>query len=391
MASNTCTFTSNISARFAGGGYTLKVTGTGTANIKLKLSWSDNPGVAGDAIDNIKILGETWNSPGDSGSVTNTLNNVGPGDYNINYNGLLNSFKSVSNTSVKMVDDDGNDTNAEFTIENVNNKSFTETVTATLSLSSTNVYGTNCVNRSWATNGATSVTLNGSPAAASGGATVCNGQSNACGGPSPFQNSWTVTATSANGCSVSDTGTVNIYNDTFPTNSFTTSFINLEPNTQYTLNLGNIACTDANTTVSTGELVGNAGVGYSSSREFPPGSQVQLRATSLGFNTDLSGVSSTSEFGKTNTKNVTVNFEGFSITVSMTTRAPRIKEVFDYVDSKDNYPYEDIDLIPNSPTQYIVVPQQTMNDIEIPMEMKLSNPDAQISINSGGWQSVRST
>ena len=69
----------------------------------------------------------------------------------------------------------------------------------------------------------------------------------------------------------------------------------------------------------------------------------------------------------------------------------KIKETFNYGDNKDNDPYEDIDLITNTPTEYIVSASQTMDDIEIPMEMKSSNSNTQIRVNGGSWQNVRST
>ena len=84
-------------------------------------------------------------------------------------------------------------------------------------------------------------------------------------------------------------------------------------------------------------------------------------------------------------------YDKISQNITITTRAPRINEVFDYADNKDKYPYEDIDLIPNSPTEHLATAQINVDDIEIPMEMKVSKPQAQISINGGGWQNVRST
>ena len=71
-------------------------------------------------------------------------------------------------------------------------------------------------------------------------------------------------------------------------------------------------------------------------------------------------------------------------------KEPRIKEDFDYADNVGNYPYEDIDLISNSPSQYATTAQIDADDIEIPMEIKVDKADAQVNINGGGWQNARS-
>ena len=145
------------------------------------------------------------------------------------------------------------------------------------------------------------------------------------------------------------------------------------------------------TTISTsgsGNFVGNGG-SFSGSRNFNNGETVSLRTTTLPFNTDVSG--KTGIYGKENSKTVSVSTPGGSFSVTVTTRAPRIREDFDYADNLDKYPYEDIDLIPNSPTEYLTTAQITANDIEIPMEIKVDKPDAQISINGSTWTNVRST
>ena len=52
MASKTCNQTSSISASFSGSGRSanLVVSGSGNANISMRLSWGDDPDNAGDAI-----------------------------------------------------------------------------------------------------------------------------------------------------------------------------------------------------------------------------------------------------------------------------------------------------------------------------------------------------
>jgi hypothetical protein len=395
MASKTCNQSSSISAEFSGSGSSanLVVSGTGNANVTLKLGWRDNPDDYGDAIDTISLLGQTWNSPGEDGSVTKTLNNVGPGTYGLSFGGLLNDFKSVSNSKIQMLDNDGNDANAEFEITVVSNNSFSETVTASMS-APTEVIGTNCVSTNWSGSGPGGTTYSktgpGTNSSASGGsATICGGNSNPCGGSgSPVSRTWTMTTTSPNGCTISETKSTNIYNDDKPTNSWTTSFINLEPSTLVTLNLGTMACIDAPSTVSaagSGNFVGNGG-SFSGTKSFNNGETLELRTTTLPFNLDTSGTS-----GATNSKTVTISFPNYDIIVTITTKAPIIEEIFDYPDNINKYPYEDIDLISNTPTENITTAQLEMNDIDIPVEFKASDGNTQININGTGWVDVRST
>lgn len=217
-------------------------------------------------------------------------------------------------------------------------------------------------------------------------------QSNA-NGNSPASKTYTLTASGPGG-TVTATATVYVYNDNTPSNSWTTSFINLEPNvTDQVLTLGVLSGVDMPTLISVsgaGNFVGNTSKGFSGSRLFDNGDVIQLKTSTLGFNTDISGLSSTATFGKTNSKTVSVSTPGGSFNVTVTTRAPRIKEDFDMNGTQDNYPYEDIDLIANSPTQNISSSQITANDIEIAMEIKVDNPDIEISINNGSWQNARS-
>lgn len=246
---------------------------------------------------------------------------------------------------------------------------------------------------SWATTYANSVTVSSNGGSgASGSPTVNTGLQSNADGNSPASKTYTITASGPGGTATA-TATAYVKNDNTPSNGWNTSFINLEPNTQYNLNLATLSGVDMPTYISTsgnGNRVGGNG-GYAGARYFNNGEVVNLQTTSLPFNTDLSGVSSTSIYGKTNSKTVTVSHPGGSFNVTITTRAPVIKENFDYADNKDNYPYEDIDLIVNTPTEYIVSASQIMDDIEIPVEMKASNQNAQIRVNGGQWKDIRST
>jgi len=211
------------------------------------------------------------------------------------------------------------------------------------------------------------------------------------GSNSPAQRTYYLQVCNQGGCTNASPVTVSARNDNFPSNSWSTSFTNLAPSTTVTLTLGTLSGVDMPTTISasgSGNFVGNGG-SFSGSRNFNNSETVQLRTTTLGFNTSLSGVSSTATFGKTNTKTVTITTPSGSFNVNVTTRAPRIKEDFNYADNTGKFPFEDIDLVTNNPLEYTTSAQVTANDIEIPMEIKVDQPDAEVSINNGTWQNVR--
>ena len=248
----------------------------------------------------------------------------------------------------------------------------------------------------WTTTYATSVTLTSSAGenfgsqALDGNKNINNLPQSTAGSNSPSTRTYYLTATNDGGSTTSNV-TVSARNDNVPNSNWITdtSFTNLEPNTQVTLTLGNISGIDMPTEVSTsgnGNFVGFGGA-FSGSQNFTNGNTVQLRTTTLPFNTDISG--QTGIYGKVNNKTVTVSYPGGSRNITIGTRAPVIAEDFDYADNVGNYPYEDIDLITNSPDQYATSAQIDVDDIEIAMEVKVDQPDAQISINNGSWQNVR--
>ena len=246
---------------------------------------------------------------------------------------------------------------------------------------------------SWNTQYANSVSINkgvGSVSASGSITRNTNLQSNA-NGTSPATKTYTLTATGPGG-TVTSSKTANVKNDNTPSNGWTTSFTNLEPNTQVAVVIGTLAGVDMPCTISTtgsGNAVGLGG-SFSGSRNFNNGESVQLRTTTLPFNTSMSGVGSNATFGNTNSKTVSVTTPGGSFNVTFTTKAPRIKEDFDYADNVGNYPYEDIDLISNNPQSHAVTAQITANDIEIAQEIKVSDGNAQVKINGGSWQNARS-
>lgn len=250
---------------------------------------------------------------------------------------------------------------------------------------------------SWTSSGGSGATINSNIgetysglSASSGSLNITNLPQSSVGSVSPAQRSYTLTVFNPQN-SDTESLTVSAYNDNTPTNSWTTSFGNLPPNTQVTYQIGTLSGVDMPTTISvagSGNFIGNSQNGqFSGSRNFTNGSAVWLRTTTLGFNTDVTGVAGI--YGKENTKTVTVTTPSGSFNVNFKTRAPVVKEDFDMVDVKNKYPFEDIDLITNTPTEFSVAPQITADDIEIGMEIKVDQPDAQISINGGAWQNVR--
>jgi len=203
---------------------------------------------------------------------------------------------------------------------------------------------------------------------------------------------YTITATNVAGNTVTDSITVDVYNDRNPSNSWTTSFTNLEPNTSYAKKLGTLSGIDMITKVScptSGVFFANGANGsYANPQYFSNGQNVYMKMTTLPFNTNISGV--TGDFGKTNTKTVSVTVGGLSaFNVSYVTRKPRISEDFDYDGAVGTYPFEDIDLISNTPSQYGLSQTLNMDDIEIDMEIKGDDPNLQIKINNGSWQNIR--
>ena len=199
-------------------------------------------------------------------------------------------------------------------------------------------------------------------------------------------------ATNPGGTTLSDIITVTVYNDRTPSNSWTTSFTGLEKVTEYSKLMGTLSGIDMVTEVSCPDsavfFASSQNGSYNNPQYFTNGQQVWIKMYSLPFNTDVSGL--TGNFGRTNTKTVSVKVGGLSpFNVSYVTRAPRISESFDYDGQIRQYPEPDIDLLSNNPPSNLVTQTLNMDDIEIDMEVKGNDPNLQIKINNGGWQNIR--
>ncbi len=243
------------------------------------------------------------------------------------------------------------------------------------------------VEMSWYTEYADNVKINRGVGSVSANddITVNTGLQSNANGNSPAEKDYTLTAKGPGG-TVTRTRTAKVKNDNTPSNSWTTSFINLEPDIIDTFTLGVVAGVDMPCNISTtgtGNFIGRNGA-FGGDKDFNDGDTVQYRTTTMPFNTDISSGSA-----QTNSKTVTVTTPSGSFNVTFTTRAPIVNEVFNYANNIGKYPFEDIDLITNSPIEHVTSGQQTMNDIEIPVEIKLDSPDAQVSINNQTWQYTR--
>lgn len=102
-------------------------------------------------------------------------------------------------------------------------------------------------------------------------------------------------------------------------------------------------------------------------------------------------------YGVSNPRLIELSIGTTSTSFYATTRPPDTTETFDFGDDTNDYPYPDIDQISNTPTQYIISPTTvTVDDVDVDVEIKLDNPDAEIRIKQqgetsfGAWQTPRS-
>lgn len=138
----TATATSSISAQFVQtGGKTanLSVTGTGSANICIRINWNDNPNDQGDALGTVSVSG-AWSqgTGGESGDVTRCAN-FEPGNYAMSF-GALNSFLSFSSNDIQFRDDGGNDTNGRVRLSSITQNPYTYSYTYDCSYFATGYY-----------------------------------------------------------------------------------------------------------------------------------------------------------------------------------------------------------------------------------------------------------
>ena len=204
---------------------------------------------------------------------------------------------------------------------------------------------------------------------------------------------YTLTLCHSLACST-ETVIVEVTNDNTPSNTWTTEFTGLEPNTSYAKNIGTLAGIDMVTKVScptAGVFFANGANGsYANPQYFSNGQNVYIKMTTLPFNSDLSNLPADQTFGKPNPKTVSVTIGSLSaFDVTFTTRPPNIGETFNFDGASGEYPYEDIDLITNTPSEYAVTQTLNMDDIDVDVEIRTDDPNVEIKINNEPWQSIQ--
>ena len=102
----------------------LVATGSGSVEVILKLWWNDRPWTYGTAIDSIEVGGKTFTRVGRSGEQTETITVSSAGTIPVVFTGLHSANSTLNilddNTRICMLDGDGNDCNANFTIVSTN-------------------------------------------------------------------------------------------------------------------------------------------------------------------------------------------------------------------------------------------------------------------------------
>lgn len=239
----------------------------------------------------------------------------------------------------------------------------------------------------WSTFGAENLSINqgvGDLSSISGSTgTINTGLQSIAGSVSPATKTYTLTATNSAGTSTSQT-TVSVYNDNTPNSYTIPNQNNVEPNSAVVILSPNIQGIDMITTVTGGPgvQVSNNGNSFSNTITISDNQQFYIRVFSLPFNQDPSGLTSSAQYY--------VDVGPTRSTFTVTTRAPDVSETFNYSNEDDRLPFPDIDTIPGSPDPYILSDSVTVDDVEIPVEIKTNNPNVQIRINNGTWQNTRS-
>jgi hypothetical protein len=217
--------------------------------------------------------------------------------------------------------------------------------------------------------------------------TINTGLQSIAGSVSPATKTYTLTATNSAG-TVSEQTTVSVYNDNTPTGFSVPNQNNVGPNSAVIATTSPIQGIDMITVASGGPgvQVSNNGINYSATTTIGNNQILYIKVFSLPFNQDPSGLTNSIEYY--------VDLGPSRANFTVTTRAPDVNETFDYSNLDDKLPFPDIDTIPGSPDPYITTGPLDIDDIEIPVEIKVSNPNAQVRIRKSGtlgnWQDVRS-
>ncbi len=417
MASQNFSVTSSVSGRFILTGSRsaiFRVSGAGRGDFRFRLRWNDNPGDSGDALGTVTIAGYSQTTGGEQGNVVLTAFDLTAGDYGCDFGAIKDFDNFFSSTLIEFRDNDGQDINGSVEYIGVDQDVFDFTLSNSISASPNPVFCNDVTTISWSgttTAGNLQNTLSGiistTTSATTGGGTVDLGLQSVVGSNSPATRTQFITTCRAftNGLGtycVSDSLTIQVYNDNTPNNYTVPSPSNLEPSTLTTIQVGSITGIDCpNTVVSAGPgtSVSTNNVNYSSSITIQNNQSFFIRATSPPFNTNPNGLTNTASFS------VTVGTVQRFFT--LTTRAPDVNETFNYSNKSDYVPYPDIDTIPdpdpdirNQSNPYIQTNTLLVDDVELGnpygVEIKSDKPDTQVRIRRSGqtsfgtWQDVRS-
>ena len=215
---------------------------------------------------------------------------------------------------------------------------------------------------------------------------------------SPRSTKWRLTLCigGKDGQCVNEDITVKHKNDNKPSNTWTKKFEDLEPKTTVVKKIGKLSGVDMPTIITTdtngvtfSKFSTDIGGDFDVSYTFNKNDDVYIRATTADWNTDVSGLSYTDEYGKTNSILLNVQPGGkAAFNVEFVTKAPKIFENFNYGNVTGRYPHPDIDLITNSPSSEMITNEVTVNNIDIPRPFRSSNNKIKISINNGTWKNV---
>jgi hypothetical protein len=256
----------------------------------------------------------------------------------------------------------------------------------------------------WTARDFTSLTLTSSAGESwnvtGGSFNISNLPQSTAGSNSPATRSYTLTAC-AGGVCTSRSVTVSAFNDNDRGNFSVPNQTNLEPNTLYVIDIGQTTSSqiDMITAVSglNGATVSKNGSGSFSSTIFiSPGDRVDVRFLSAPFNQDPNGLTNSLTYG--------VQIGPRQAFFTATTRAPVVRETFNYSNHSTKVPFPDIDTIetaPDHPAQpFIVTETLEIDDVELAnpsgVEIKTNNPNVQVRKKRLGqasftdWKDTRS-
>lgn len=198
-----------------------------------------------------------------------------------------------------------------------------------------------------------------------------------------------------NGNCVTDDITVKVKNDCTHTNTWTTTHGPFDPLSTETEEIGTLTGVDMNVEVSSpssGVTFNNAGTGtFSNPKLVPANATVYMKMKTKNWNTDLTGKTVNDTKGNENLKTVSVTVgcsPAFDVTFK--TKAPTIKEIFNMSGETGKLPHPDIDVVDNpDPDEYLFSPDVDINDVDIDVVIRSSNPDIQVKVNNGSWKNVQ--